>query len=268
MSRLGKGLDDIFNLNDDFTNEEAVLNIELEKIVPGRSQPRQNFDEEALEELKESIIEHGVLQPIILVEIEDGYEIVAGERRFRASKMAGLDTIPSIVRDYTESEKAKLSLIENLQRKDLNPIEQSLALKALIEQFSLSQEEVAVSIGKSRSYVTNQLRLLTLPNEVIDAIADSIISVGHAKVLLSVKDEDLMVRLFNKVVTQKLSVRELEKQLKTKPVAVKKPKDIYLKDLEKQLTDKHGRKIVIKNNKVEIYYYDTDDFDRVLDILK
>ncbi len=268
MSRLGKGLDDIFNLNDDFSNEEAVLNIELEKIVPGSSQPRQNFDEEALEELKDSIIEHGVLQPIILVEIDEGYEIVAGERRFRASKMAGLDSIPAIIRDYNEPQKAKLSLIENLQRKDLNPIEQSLALKALIEEFSLSQEEVASSIGKSRSYVTNQLRLLTLPEEIIDAISESKISVGHAKVLLSVKDEDLMIKLFNKVIEQRLSVRDLEKQLKTKPAAVKKPKDIYLKDLEKQLTDKHGRKIIIKNNKIEIYYYDNDDFDRVLDILK
>ncbi len=268
MSRLGKGLEDIFNIEDDFSSDEVVKNIEIDAIRPGKSQPRQQFDEEALEELKNSIVEHGILQPIILAKMDEGYEIVAGERRFRAAKMAGMDKIPAIVRDYTNSEKAKLSLIENLQRKDLNPIEQSYALKSLINEFSLSQEEVAISIGKSRSFVTNQLRLLTLPNEIIEAISDSKISVGHAKVLLSVKDKDLMVKLFHRVLERSLSVRDLEKMIKDKPLRVRKPKDIHIKDLEKQLTDKFGRKIVIKNNKLEIYYYDTEDFDRVLDILK
>ncbi len=267
MSRLGKGLDDIFNLDSDFSSGESVINVELDKIVPGKSQPREVFDEEALEELKESIIEHGILQPIILVEIEDGYEIVAGERRYRAAKMAGLDNIPAIIRDYSDAQKAKLSLIENLQRKDLNPVEQARALQSLIHEFNLSQEEVATSIGKSRSFVTNQLRLLNLPDEIIEALAASQISVGHAKVLLSVKDEERMLRLFYKVLSESISVRTLEKLAQPSKTRVKQEKDIHIKDLEKQLTDKHGRKILIKKNKIEIYYYDTDDFERMLDIL-
>ncbi len=268
MGRLGKGLEDIFNIEDDIGSDESVVNIDLDKIKPGKSQPRQVFDEEDLEELKDSIIEHGVLQPIILVKADEGYEIVAGERRYRAAKMAEMASIPSIIREYTDSEKAELSLIENLQRKDLNPIEQALALKSLITEFSLSQEQVAESIGKSRSYVTNQLRLLLLPNEIIEAISSYKISVGHAKVLLSVKDESMMLKLYRRVINENLSVRELEKLCKPKMQKPRKVKDIHLKDLEKQLTSKYGRKVIIKKNKLEIYYYDTDDFDRVLDILK
>ncbi len=268
MSRLGKGLEDIFNVEQDISSDESVVNVDLDMIKPGKSQPRQVFDEEDLEELRDSIIEHGVLQPIILVKSGKGYEIVAGERRYRAAKMAEMTSIPSIIRKYTDSEKAELSLIENLQRKDLNPIEQSLALRALITEFSLSQEKVAESIGKSRSYVTNQLRLLLLPKEIIDAISSYKISVGHAKVLLSLKDESMMLKLYNRVIKENLSVRELERLCKPRTDRPRKPKDIHLKDLEKQLTSKYGRKVIIKKNKLEIYYYDNDDFDRVLEILK
>ncbi len=266
MSGLGKGLDDIFNIDDINDDLETIKNIDLENIIVGESQPRIEFNELALEELRDSIIENGILQPIIVVKNGDNYEIVAGERRFRAAKMAKLETIPAIVRDYTKIQKAKLSLIENLQREELNPVEQSKALKTLKDEFNLTQEEIANSIGKSRSYVTNQLRLLNLPDIVLEGISNNFISVGHAKELLSIKDNERILKFYNRIISHKLSVRGLESLIKSNNVTKTREKDIYIKDLEKRLTDKLGRKVLIKNNKLEIYYYDKDDFDEVLNL--
>jgi ParB family chromosome partitioning protein len=284
---LGKGLDALFG---DVGAEDIIASKPLEEkdgsavtlkivdIEPNKDQPRTDFDEEALLELTESIAEHGVITPIIVTKSDNGfYKIVAGERRWRASKKAGLKEIPAIVRELSEMQTQEIALIENLQRQNLNPVEEALGYKRLMDEFSLSQEEVAKKLGKSRSSVANSVRILALPKEVIDFVKSGEISFGHAKVILSAKEDTDMINLAKEVVSKGLSVRDTELIINQKPKKEKKKtkKDLNValafSDIEKKLTEQIGAKVKIKSkgNKgsVQIEYYSGDELERIIKIL-
>lgn len=241
-------------------------------------QPRKNFNENALNELAQSIKAHGVIQPIILVKKGDRYMIVSGERRFRASKLAGLKTIPAIVKRYTEQEIAEISLIENLQREDLNPIESAFAIKELVERFNLTQEEIAEKIGKSRTAVTNTLRLLALRPEIVKMIERGELTAGHGKVLVGIEDRELQLKTALMAVQSKASVRELEKYIQNMISTNQVPKrkasyvqSLELQDFTTQLQRMFSTKASIQGNdrkgKIIIEYYSKDDLDRIYNIL-
>lgn len=282
---LGRGLGAL--IKDNPAIEEAVVapsnsgvtELKIVDVEPNKGQPRKDFDEDALEALCESIREHGVIQPILVIKSNNGfYKIIAGERRWRASKMAGLKTIPAIVKEYDDVKAYEVSLIENLQREDLNPIEESLGYKKLIDEFSLTQEQIAKRVSKSRSAVANSLRLLTLPDEVVKLIEDKKLSTGHAKVLLSASDKDFIVETAKLVVEKQISVRELEKiiKLENKPQPEPKKEDLNLKlailELEKMASEIVGSKVKISGGKnkgkIEIEYYGNDDLERIINLLK
>ena len=284
-----KGLGrDFFSLVEDNMLEgkaEAKTTICISRITPRGDQPRKSFDENALQVLADSIREHGVIQPIVVREIgvlEDNYEIIAGERRWRAAKMAGLDEIPAVIMTGDELKIAEVALIENVQRKDLNPIEEALAYKALIERFDLKQEEVARQAGKSRSAVANMLRLLELPDEVLAMVQEEKLSMGHARAILGLADEEKMLPLAELTVGKELSVREVEalvRKYNTVPeeipevvednVAVQRR--IYMKDLEDKARTKLGRKVKIfdtgRKKTVELSFEDDEDLANLLKIL-
>ena len=284
-----KGLGrDFFSLVEDNMLEgkaEAKTTIRISRITPRGDQPRKSFDENALQVLADSIREHGVIQPIVVREIgvlEDNYEIIAGERRWRAAKMAGLDEIPAVIMTGDELKIAEVALIENVQRKDLNPIEEAMAYKALIERFDLKQEEVARQAGKSRSAVANMLRLLELPDEVLAMVQDEKLSMGHARAILGLADEEKMLPLAELIVGKELSVREVEalvRKYNTVPeeipevvednVAVQRR--IYMKDLEDKARTKLGRKVKIfdtgRKKTVELSFEDDEDLANLLKIL-
>ena len=252
--------------------------VKITKVEPNRQQPRKNFDEDALQELAESIKQFGVIQPILVQDRKDYYEIIAGERRWRAAKLAGLKEVPVIIRDYTEQEIVEISLIENIQREDLNPIEEAQAYKRLLTEFSLKQDEVAERVSKSRTAVTNSMRLLKLNDEVQQMVISEMISPGHARALLAVEDPELQYTIAQKVFDEKLSVRDIEKYVKdlNKPKKEKKKATIELdfiyRDLEEKLKISLGTKVQIqaKDNekgKIEIEYYSKEDLERLLDIL-
>ena len=260
-------------------SNSGVTELKIVDVEPNKGQPRKDFDEDALEALCESIREHGVIQPILVIKSNNGfYKIIAGERRWRASKMAGLKTIPAIVKEYDDVKAYEVSLIENLQREDLNPIEESLGYKKLIDEFSLTQEQIAKRVSKSRSAVANSLRLLTLPDEVVKLIEDKKLSTGHAKVLLSASDKDFIVETAKLVVEKQISVRELEKiiKLENKPQSEPKKEDLNLKlailELEKVASEIVGSKVKISGGrnkgKIEIEYYGNDDLERIINLLK
>ena len=241
-------------------------------------QPRKNFNENALNELAQSIKAHGVIQPIILVKKGDRYMIVSGERRFRASKLAGLKTIPAIIKRYTEQEIAEISLIENLQREDLNPIESAFAIKELVERFNLTQEEIAEKIGKSRTAVTNTLRLLALRPEIVKMIERGELTAGHGKVLVGIEDRELQLKTALMAVQSKASVRELEKYIQNMISTNQVPKrkasyvqSLELQDFTTQLQRMFSTKASIQGNdrkgKIIIEYYSKDDLDRIYNIL-
>ena len=281
-----KGLGrDFFSLVEDNmleTKAEAKTTIRISRITPRGDQPRKSFDENALQVLADSIREHGVIQPIVVREIgvlEDNYEIIAGERRWRAAKMAGLDEIPAVIMTGDELKIAEVALIENVQRKDLNPIEEALAYKALIERFDLKQEEVARQAGKSRSAVANMLRLLELPDAVLAMVQDEKLSMGHARAILGLADEEKMLPLAELTVGKELSVREVEalvRKYNTVPeeipevvednVAVQRR--IYMKDLEDKARTKLGRKVKIfdtgRKKTVELSFEDDEDLANLL----
>ena len=284
-----KGLGrDFYSLIDDNmpeTKAEAKTTIKISRITPRGDQPRKNFDDNALQVLADSIREHGVIQPIVVRELgvmDENYEIIAGERRWRAAKMAGLDEIPAVIMTGDELKIAEVALIENVQRKDLNPIEEAMAYKALIERFGLKQEEVAKQAGKSRSAVANMLRLLELPDEVLLLVKDEKLSMGHARAILGLTDEDRMLSLAEMTVNKELSVREVE-ALVRKYNAV--PEDlpemvednaamqrrIYMKDLEDKIRTKLGRKVKIsdtgKKKTVELSFEDDEDLAELLKTL-
>jgi len=251
--------------------------VKITKVEPNRNQPRKIFDEDELQELSDSIKIHGVIFPILVVNRGDYYEIVAGERRWRAAKMAGLKEVPVIIRDYTEREIAEISLIENIQRTDLNPIEEALAYKSLIDEYNLKQDELADRVSKSRTAITNSMRLLKLSKEVQDMIVEDMITAGHARALLSIEDSAEQYELAQKAFDEKLSVRDIEKivKAKNKPKVEKKKnekQEALYHDIEEKLKVSIGTKVSITSKgenkgKIEIDFYTHDDLQKIMDLL-
>lgn len=276
-SVLGKGLDAIF-IENEMENKTSVM-LKISDIEPNRDQPRNDFNEEALADLASSIAQHGVLQPLLVRPISgDCYQIIAGERRWRASRMAGLTEVPAIIRELTDAEVMEIALIENLQREDLTPIEEAKGYKSLIETYKLTQDEVAKTVGKSRSAVTNAMRLLTLPPKVIDLISEGAITAGHARALLSLQTSEDMERVADKVVEKFLSVREVEKickemlensDVEQNKVKVIKKRNPFFDEVEISLKEILGRRVRVKDkprkNKgiLEIEFYDNEDLANI-----
>ena len=282
---LGRGLEQLFsdeNINtfEDIENDivdnaranNTIVELNLDELRPNPYQPRKKFDEEALNELAASIKEHGVFQPIIVKKTIKGYDIVAGERRFRASKKAGLTTIPAIIEDFSDDEMMQISLLENLQREDLTAIEEAKAYKSIIDTSNITQDELAKRVGKSRSHITNMLGLLKLPSSVQDLVLYNKISMGHARVLSKLEDIDKINELADQVMRQDLSVRELEEissnsDIKKASPVVRKPKDTTYDLLESKLKEKLGTKVKITDKKITISFENIQDLNRILEIM-
>ena len=286
---LGKGLDSLITdkvskpVKPKSEHAADAVMIDIKKVEPNREQPRKKFDEDALIELSESIKQFGVLQPLLCQERDDYYEIIAGERRWRAAKIAGIKEVPVIIKKLSEQEIMEISLIENLQREDLNPIEEALAYKRLIDEFKLKQDEVAERVSKSRTAVTNAMRLLKLNEKVQQMVIDEMLTTGHARALLGIEDQDIQYVLAQQIFDQKLSVRDTEKLVKSMQNEKKGKKNepekldskllaIY-SDLEEQMKKIMGTKVLInsKNSnsgKIEIEYYSQDELDRIIDLIR
>ena len=279
---LGRGLEQLFNdegLNFDTIEnsiiEEAktndqIVEINLSELRANPYQPRKNFDEEALNELASSIKEHGVFQPIIVKKSIKGYEIIAGERRFRASKLAGIQTIPAIVKDFSDEEMMQIALLENLQRENLTSIEEAKAYKSIIESMNITQDELAKKVGKSRSHITNILGLLKLPASVQDMVLYNKLSMGHARVLSKLDDPKTIEDLAQRVITEDLSVRKLESLVydnEEKEVKTKKSSNNEYKYMEDFLKEKLGTNVKINNNKISIKFSNVQDLNRILEIM-
>lgn len=279
---LGRGLEQLFNdegLNFDTIEnsiiEEAktndqIVEIDLSELRANPYQPRKNFDEEALNELASSIKEHGVFQPIIVKKSIKGYEIIAGERRFRASKLAGMQTIPAIVKDFSDEEMMQIALLENLQRENLTSIEEAKAYKSIIESMNITQDELAKKVGKSRSHITNILGLLKLPASVQDMVLYNKLSMGHARVLSKLDDPKTIEDLAQRVITEDLSVRKLESLVydnEEKEVKTKKNTNNEYKYMENFLKEKLGTNVKINNNKISIKFSNVQDLNRILEIM-
>ena len=259
-------------------NGERMMKISM--IEPNREQPRKKFDEDALQELSESIKQYGILQPLLVSDKKDYYEIVAGERRWRAAKMAGLKEVPVVVKEFSTQEIVEISLIENIQREDLNPVEEAMAYKRLIDEFHLKQDEIAERVSKSRTAVTNSMRLLKLDSRVQQMMVDEMISAGHARAILAISDFEQQYNVAMKVFDEKLSVRETEKLVKSiltptkkKPVVSNPTEDAIYESLEEKMKGITGTRVFIhrkKNNKgkIEIEYYSRDDLDRIIDLFE
>lgn len=278
LGGLGKGLNAIFIENDSET-EGGTVTLKISEIEPNRTQPRKEFDEQALSELAESISQHGLLQPLLVRPLTlGGYQIVAGERRYRASRMAGLTEVPVIIKELTDTETMEIALIENLQREDLSPVEEALGYKALIDEHGFSQEEVAKSVGKSRPAVANALRLLKLPDNIMEYLKDDKISAGHARALLTLEDEELMTELADEIVAKDLSVRQVEKICKKKPTVQKKDKPekkpSFYSMVELALSESLGRKISVSKSKgkqggiLQIEFYSDEELTELSNKLK
>lgn len=290
---LGKGLDSLIPDNNSMksvTSEKTVESKEdaaaksgvqvmkINEVEPNRDQPRKNFDEDALLELSDSIKQFGVLQPLLVRKRKDYYEIIAGERRWRAAKLAGVKEVPVIEKEYTDQEILEIGLIENIQRENLNPIEEAIAYKRLLEEFNLKQDEVAERVSKSRTAVTNSMRLLKLSDKVQQMIIDDMISTGHARALLAIDDPELQYTLANKIFDEKLSVRETEKLVKEiknpKKPKEKKPvaNSFIYQDLEEKMKSVFGTKVSITSKgkgkgKIEIEYYSDDELEHLFDMM-
>ena len=260
------------------SNGERMMKISM--IEPYREQPRKKFDEDALQELAESIKQYGILQPLLVSDKKDYYEIVAGERRWRAAKMAGLKEVPVVVKEFSTQEIVEISLIENIQGEDLNPVEEAMAYKRLIDEFHLKQDEIAERVSKSRTAVTNSMRLLKLDSRVQQMMVDEMISAGHARAILAISDPEQQYNAAMKVFDEKLSVRETEKLVKSiltptkkKPVVSNPTEDAIYESLEEKMKGITGTRVFIhrkKNNKgkIEIEYYSRDDLDRIIDLFE
>ena len=260
------------------SNGERMMKISM--IEPNREQPRKKFDEDALQELSESIKQYGILQPLLVSDKKDYYEIVAGERRWRAAKMAGLKEVPVVVKEFSTQEIVEISLIENIQREDLNPVEEAMAYKRLIDEFHLKQDEIAERVSKSRTAVTNSMRLLKLDSRVQQMMVDEMISAGHARAILAISDPEQQYNAAMKVFDEKLSVRETEKLVKSiltptkkKPVVSNPTEDAIYESLEEKMKGITGTRVFIhrkKNNKgkIEIEYYSRDDLDRIIELFE
>ena len=290
---LGKGLDSLIPDNksmksvtsektveskEDAAAKSGVQVMKINEVEPNRDQPRKNFDEDALLELSDSIKQFGVLQPLLVRKRKDYYEIIAGERRWRAAKLAGVKEVPVIEKEYTDQEILEIGLIENIQRENLNPIEEAIAYKRLLEEFNLKQDEVAERVSKSRTAVTNSMRLLKLSDKVQQMIIDDMISTGHARALLAIDDPELQYTLANKIFDEKLSVRETEKLVKEiknpKKPKEKKPvaNSFIYQDLEEKMKSVFGTKVSIGSKgkgkgKIEIEYYSDDELEHLFDMM-
>ena len=281
---LGMGLEELFNNEqldlDKFeekivsvTPKEEVIELKLSELRPNPYQPRKVFDAEKLQELANSIKEHGVFQPIIVKKSIKGYEIIAGERRYKASQLAGKETIPAIVRDFTDENMMEIALLENLQRENLNSIEEATAYQKLLASLKVTQEELANKLGKSRSHITNMLGLLELPEEVKNLIAEEKITMSHARVLSKMKDKDEIINLANKIVDENLNVRAIE-QASQNPTVEKKhklktkvKKESEYKYIEESISEKLGTKVKINNKKILISFTNNNDLNRILEIM-
>lgn len=260
-------------------NQQETL-VKITAVEPNRKQPRKNFDEDSLQELSDSIKQVGLIQPILVQDRKDHYEIIAGERRWRAAKLAGLKEVPVIIRDYTEQEIMEISLIENIQREDLNPIEEAQAYKRLLTEFNLKQDEVAERVSKSRTAVTNSMRLLKLTDKVQQMVIDEMISTGHARAILGIEDPEEQYEVAQRIFDEKLSVREVEKLVKNlhKPEKPKKKLNddmtmqVIYQDIEDKLKQRLSTKVTVTSKgegsgKIEIEFYNHEDLDRLLDII-
>lgn len=290
---LGKGLANLLREDDLQEEKEVVVKevivkepteiyLKTTEVEPNRNQPRKNFDEDLLEELAESIKQYGIIQPLVVKKRKDYYEIVAGERRWRAAKMAGLKQVPVIIKDYSEQEIMEIALIENIQREDLNPIEEAKAYQRLIKDYNLKQEEVAEKVAKSRTTITNSMRLLKLDERVQQMLINDLLSTGHARALLAIEDKELQYDIAKKVIDEKMSVREIEKlikELSTQKVANEKKEELdegtklAYKNMEDKIKNIIGSKVVIKTKdknkgKIEIDYYSQDELERIVDLIE
>lgn len=287
-SGLGRGLDSLIqNKNGGEEKPSQTLgsevSIDINKVEPNRDQPRKHFDEDALIELSESIKQYGIIEPLLVQKRKDYYEIIAGERRWRAAKKAGLKEVPVIIKNFSDQQIVEVSLIENIQREDLNPIEEALAYKRLLEEFDLKQDEVAEKVSKSRAAVTNSMRLLKLDERVQQMLIDDMISQGHARAILAIEDKDKQYEFAQRVFDEKMSVRDVEKEIRKmqkesdKPATQKKELDPKLlavyHDLEEKLKQSMGTKVTINpkdatKGKIEIEYYSQDELDSLIDKLQ
>lgn len=283
--KLSKPVESVLS-ESDVKSEKAVegILVNVNKVEPNREQPRKNFDEDSLQELSESIRQFGVLQPLLVQDKKDYYEIIAGERRWRAAKLAGIKEIPVIIKELNEQEVVEIALIENIQRENLNPIEEAFAYKRLLTEFNLKQDEVAERVSKSRTAVTNSMRLLKLNEKVQQMVIDDMITTGHARALLGISDSEQQYLTAQKIFDEKLSVRETEKLVKriqqekenpvSKDTAKSDPKmEVIFHDLEQKMKEILGTKVAInqkdnKKGKIEIEYYSMDELDRIIDLLR
>lgn len=290
---LGRGISNLINVDDENEKKEdnvvvkevvkevkvpSETKVKLSLIEPNKDQPRKAFDEDALIELSESIKQYGVLQPLLVQKKDNYYEIIAGERRWRAAKLAGVKELPVVIKDYSSQEVMEIALIENIQREDLNPIEEAKAYQRLIKDYRLKQDEVAEKVSKSRAAITNSLRLLKLDERVQDMVMEGKISSGHARTIISIEDKDKQYMIAQKIFDEKLSVREVEKLMKTLDAPEKKEKklpanDFVYRDLEQKLKNIMGTQVIIKNKsnnkgKIEIDYYSQAELERIYDLLK
>lgn len=274
---LGKGLDALFLPTDDDDNQSLVEDLSINELRPNPYQPRKTFDTDAIEELKQSILEYGIVQPLIVRKSIKGYEIVAGERRFRAAKEAGLEVVPAIIKDLDDEKMMEIALLENLQREDLSIIEEALAYQNLIEELGITQDVLSKRLGKSRSHITNTLRLLSLPEEVTHLINNGELTMGHGRALLSLKDKETILKIARKIIKEQMSVRQVEKlvnQLNEKKTRQKSKAKVnpFFKEQEDLLREKLGTKVSItkgsRKGKIEIEFYNEQELEELLTILK
>lgn len=283
---LGKGLDSLIPIGEvkeinkhtvSKEVEDGVTTIKVNSIEPNREQPRKNFNEDSLIELAESIKQHGIIQPLVVQKRDDYYEIIAGERRWRAAKLAGIKEVPVIIKDYTGQQVVEIALIENIQREDLNPIEEAMAFKRLMTEYHLKQDELAERVSKSRTAVTNSMRLLKLSDPVQQMVIENLISSGHARALLSIEDQNTQERIAEKIMDEKLSVRETEKLVKklTTSKEKKQPEPIVnefvYRDIESKIKDIVGSNVKVNHKangkgKIEIEYYSNAELDRIYEL--
>lgn len=274
---LGKGLGALIPEEEILEDNSSVFKIPMNLIKANKEQPRKNFDPEKISELAESIKEHGVIQPIILNKEEDIYVVIAGERRFRAAKSIGLSEIPAIVMNISNKEVLEISLIENIQREDLNPIEEAIAYKKLLVDFNLTQEEISKKVSKSRTAIANCMRLLNLDDRVQDYLIDEVISEGHGRAILGLSDKQLQYEIAQMIIDDSLNVRQTERLVKNfgvlkKEKVLKNQNDVYYKDIMNKLENCFGTKVFINSKnknkgKIEIEYYSEEDFERILEVL-
>lgn len=272
---LGKGLGALLDTDNILSDDSGVMELKIIDIEPNKEQPRKNFDQEKLQALAESIKQHGVVQPIIVKKQDKGYTIIAGERRWRAAKLAGLKTIPAIVKDLSSRETMEIALIENLQREDLNPIEEAEAYQKLMDEHGLTQEALSKLVGKSRAAIANSVRLLSLPDKIKDMLINEQLTPGHARALITVEDPERQIKLAEEIIEKDLSVRETEKLVNErkneKKQKRKAAKDPTILDIEEKLKSILGTKVELRHNKnkgkIVIEYYSNDEFNRIIEFI-